>query len=145
MKITDAEVILKTSKHVPVTSGSRTRGTEASAVTQQRTIRRRLQELTNENYKEVKIDTPTSFTKSKQGKTVNSRRVLGSKKTLANVFDDDTASAEYYYSLVAEPSKYSVKLRCNVCGYFGNTKCSKCGASSCSLTCVKLHTLRCSQ
>lgn len=147
MKISHAEVNLHAYARTrgPTTSGSRTRGSEATAVTQQRAARRRLQELMSENYKESKIEIPASFIKGgfRPGKTVNSRRVLGSKKTLANVFDDDTAAAEQYFALAAKPSRYPVRPRCNVCGFFASTRCMRCGAPNCSLRCTRVHADRC--
>lgn len=146
MKITNAEVNQYAAKQPKLSVfGSRTRGVESLNVNQERAHRRRMQELLNENYKDAKIETPQVFIKGgfKTGKTTNSRRVLGSKKTLANAFDDDPTNTEVYLSMVSEPSKYPVRLRCVVCGYFSNSKCLKCGSHTCSLKCDKLHKDRC--
>lgn len=118
------------------------RGLENYAGQILRAKKRRLQELGSENYREAKIDVPPAFIKGNQarpGKTVNTRRVLGLKRSLANVFDDDASGTAYHASLAAKPSKYPPKHRCAVCGYFGNTVCTKCGGRSCSLRCSKAH------
>lgn len=126
-------------------SGSRSRGAEASSVQIARAKKRRLQELAQENFKDVKLEIPAAFITGglRPGKTVNSRRILGSKKTIANVFDDDLNGAESYMALAAKPSIYPAKKLCGVCGYLAKITCMRCGAKHCSLQCDKLHSDRC--
>lgn len=125
--------------------GSRSRGTEASSVKIARARKRRLQELAQENFKDVKLEIPPAFVKGgfRPGKTVNSRRVLGSKKTIANVFDDDPTGADNYMALAASPSKYPSRRLCGVCGYIAKVTCMRCGANHCSLRCDVSHRERC--
>lgn len=118
------------------------RGTDNYAAQVARNKRRRMQELLQENYKEVKIDVPPAFIKGNQarpGKTVNSRRVLALKRSLANVFDDDPSNSALHAKLAAKPSKYPSKPRCVVCGYFSSVTCTKCTSKACGLKCLKGH------
>jgi len=147
MKISHAEVYGQLSR-APLTQhlgGSRGRSHDSSEAQRQRAVKRRLQELNQENYKDTKMEIPPTFIKGglRPGKTANSRRVLASKKTIANVFDDDPSGAEAYFTLHGSASRYPSRPRCLVCGYFSAIACMKCGGKLCSRKCDRMHLERC--
>ncbi|PRT53562.1 SWR1 complex subunit vps71 [Wickerhamiella sorbophila] len=120
--------------------GART--VDAAKVSQQRARKRRINELMNENFRDVKIEIPPAYLKGgpKAGKTVNSRRILASRRTLANHLDDDQSATQKFLSMAARPSPYPSRPKCSICGYFSNAVCIRCGARYCSLACMNVHT-----
>lgn len=140
---------------VPSTSAStlpgRRRGTNfaADTATRLRAQSRRIAELERENYHDnVKIDIPkldllVDLMKNKggvrMGATVNSRRILGSKKTLINHLDDDPSSTKLLQESFAPSSRYPPRYLCSICGYWGKVTCVRCGARYCSIGCEETH------
>lgn len=118
------------------------RSAEANAAQATRAKRRRLHDLTSENHRDnVKIEIPPIFLKggAKAGKSVNSRRVLASKKTLTNHLDDNTAAYHKYLAAAASASPYPSRKRCAICGYNSQASCIRCGTEYCSLQCDRIH------
>ncbi|KAA8909628.1 hypothetical protein TRICI_004463 [Trichomonascus ciferrii] len=125
----------------------------ADSSTKLRAQNRRLAELERENYHEnVKIDIPKldlnpeakeklpkGGAANRAGVSVNSRRILASRKTLANHLDDDTNSARTYLNAVAPPPTYPPRKLCSICGYWGKICCIKCGARYCGAHCEATH------
>lgn len=118
------------------------RSAEANATQAAKARRRRVHELMTENHRDnVKIEIPPVFLKggAKAGKSVNSRRVLASKKSLTNHLDDNPAAYQKYLSAAAAPSPYPSRKRCAICGYNSQGSCIRCGTEYCSLQCDRVH------
>uniref|UniRef100_A0A060TII4 ARAD1D46772p n=1 Tax=Blastobotrys adeninivorans TaxID=409370 RepID=A0A060TII4_BLAAD len=117
----------------------------ADSATKLRAQVRRLAELERENYQDnVKIDIPRldlrPGAQPPKGMTINSRRILGSKKTLNNHLDDDPKGAKSYQDVVTPPSVYPAREPlCSICGYWGRVSCIRCGAKYCSIPCEAVH------
>ncbi|KAK9240633.1 hypothetical protein V1525DRAFT_369728 [Lipomyces kononenkoae] len=106
----------------------------------QRAINRRLADLERENYNDsVKIEVPKAEGSRSSGKSPAVRRILVSKKTLSNLFDDDETGTSEFYSAAVERSRYPMRHLCSVCGYWGAITCIRCGARYCSLACEDTH------
>lgn len=135
------------------TSSGRTQRTtafvsnEAVAAARERVVSKRLAELDRENYHDnVKIDIPPRRLLVEQtkvanriGNTVNSRRVLSSRKTLVNHLDDDPASTKRFADAAATTSRYPPIKLCSICGYWGKMSCIRCGAKYCGMVCEDTH------
>ncbi|KAK9355989.1 hypothetical protein V1523DRAFT_403447 [Lipomyces doorenjongii] len=106
----------------------------------QRAINRRLADLERENYNDgVRIEVPKSEGSRSSGKSPAVRRILVSKKTLSNLFDEDETGTGEFYSAAVVPSRYPTRNLCSVCGYWGSITCIRCGARYCSLACEDTH------
>lgn len=124
-----------------------------SSATKLRALNRRLAELERENYNEnVKIELPKldlqpeykdklpkGGAANRTGVSVNSRRILASRKTLVNHLDGDPNSAKSYFNAVAPPPDYPPRKLCSICGYWGKVSCIKCGARYCGAKCGETH------
>ncbi|ANB15934.1 hypothetical protein AWJ20_3578 [Sugiyamaella lignohabitans] len=111
-----------------------------------RAVNKRLAELERENYHEnIKIDIPKRNLEmigggpARTGLTPASRKVLASRKTLANHFDDDPASTKLYLDVASSPSAYPSRPMCSICGYWGKLTCIRCGARYCGRACEETH------
>ncbi|KAK9453343.1 hypothetical protein V1511DRAFT_512976 [Dipodascopsis uninucleata] len=113
---------------------------QVELVALRRATNRRLAELERENYHDgIKIDVPRSEGRQSSGKTAGVRKLLASKKTITNLFDEDEAGANEYYATAARPSTYPSRALCSVCGYWGDITCMRCKARYCSLPCEATH------
>lgn len=120
---------------------------EAVVAARQKLVTKRLAELERENYHDnVKIEVPQrkllveqTRVANRVGQTVNSRRVLGSRKTLTNHLDDDPASTKLFADAAATTSRYPPIKLCSICGYWGSLTCMRCGAKYCGLACEDTH------
>lgn len=122
---------------------------QADSSTKTRAINRRIAELERENFIETRIDTPkldlvpeavqTKKSSQRVGNTVNSRRILASKKSLSNHLDDDPTNATVYENGKVEGSDYPVQKLCTICGYWGKVTCIRCGARYCDMVCEATH------
>ncbi|CAN6674796.1 hypothetical protein TRVA0_065S00562 [Trichomonascus vanleenenianus] len=125
--------------------------TAADSSSRQRAIARRIAELEKENYHDAKIDIPpidlvpeVEAAQKKTGAravgaTINSRRILSSKKTLQNHLDDDPANAKVFRDGAADEPKYPPNKMCSICGYWGKVTCVRCGAKYCGIRCEATH------
>lgn len=157
------------SKRNVATTNFGIRSRQTDGATKQRAIKRRIAELERENYNEQhlrfevpKVDyftapsqqgTPTApgttqghskrrsskMNVLKSGATPATRKILASRKTLANLIDDDPAGAQALSELCTGPSKYPLKHLCNICGFKGKYSCMRCGLRYCSLKCDYTH------
>ncbi|KAK9479489.1 hypothetical protein V1514DRAFT_328063 [Lipomyces japonicus] len=115
---------------------TQTKSLQSNSSTIQRAIQRRLNDLERENYHDtIKIELPRTFA----GKTVATRKILTSRKTLTNLFDEDEHGAAAFQSVAAQPSVYPGRHLCSVCGYWGTITCTRCSARYCSLACQDTH------
>lgn len=118
-------------------------GQYLNTASQEKAIARRIADLEKDNYQDgVKIDIP-KITRGPHGQrvgaTVNSRRVLASRKALNNHLDDDENSANIYKNAAVQASRYPVKKLCSICSYWSSIVCIRCGATLCSLGCSNTH------
>lgn len=102
---------------------------------------KRIVELNLDNFKELRLEIPPGMLKGgpKSGKTVNSRRILASKKSLVNHLDSDPKSLERFLGIASKPSRYPKSAKCNICGYFASDRCLKCGSRFCGFKCLATH------
>jgi zinc finger HIT domain-containing protein 1 len=143
-------IVPDTFQSTTVTTARRQRNAYAAdAATRSRAQSKRLADLERENYHDnVKIEIPKldllvgpNMSKGgvRVGATVNSRRILGSKKTLTNHLDDDPSSTRLLQESYAPASRYPPRYLCSICGYWGKVTCIRCGARYCSLGCEETH------
>lgn len=128
-------------------SGRKRIATAQDAATQSstktRAIARRLNELERENYNDsVKLEPPRDIyspnNANKKGTAL--KKILASKKTLQNFFDEDSQGAERFQFVASSTSAYPKRRLCTVCGYKGFCSCVRCGFRYCSKTCEEAHT-----
>lgn len=81
----------------------------------------------------------------KVGKTVHTRKILASRKTLNNYYDEDVHSTniikgEKYYSVIDDDhALIPGKKLCSICGSNAVNVCVKCGSRFCGLACSTVH------
>lgn len=128
-------------------SGRKRIATTQDAATQSstktRAIARRLNELERENYNDsVKIEIPRDIYSPNNAakKSAAVKKILASKKTLQNFFDEDSQGAERFQFVASSTSAYPKRRLCTVCGYKGVCSCVRCGLRYCSRVCEEAHT-----
>ncbi|CDK28793.1 unnamed protein product [Kuraishia capsulata CBS 1993] len=118
----------------------------------ERNANKRFAELSRENYNEqARIDIPKSglILHSKNGDVLGGisksstsavKRIMGSRKTLANYLDEtDEKVLRSWELLEAKPDLQQLKKLCSVCGNNSPSVCMKCGARVCSVQCGSTH------
>ncbi|KAK9451609.1 uncharacterized protein V1518DRAFT_20611 [Limtongia smithiae] len=129
---------------IPTRAGGRMASTfqHRNSAAVQRALARRLADLDREQHQQssdavlIRID---GNHHGGAGKTAGVRKILGSKKTLANLFDEDDKGTHAFLSAAAAPSRYPARKLCSVCGYLGTITCMRCSERYCSLQCEDTH------
>ena len=103
----------------------------------QRQTQRHLAELEKDNHNEVRIELPKQGDAAKRGSTQAVRRILSSRKTFGNHFDENDTTA--YIQATSGRSHYPRRFFCAICGYWGKYKCQRCGNHTCSISCTATH------
>lgn len=97
--------------------------------------------------------------KKKKKSTANVRAVLLYRKNLKTLLEESAsalsriqprwlthhnqgiadAPGPNYFTAVAPPPRYPTRPLCQVCGYWGDYKCLKCGQPYCTIACREVH------
>lgn len=104
-----------------------------------RQAQRHIADLERDNDGDVRIELPKAVVPDSRGTSQQVRKILMSRRTLANHLDEAPDAGVWQQLAVRRSTRSAPRRFCSVCGDWGKYACMKCGQHYCSQNCGGTH------